>query len=184
MWYSLWAGIKAMHAAAFLPRSVVLTRRQVGNSSIFTKKKEKQTTKCLFKMRRDHGQHRHLEDGPPSKNRAGGGPPGAVALLETRMCSRDVWESPAVLLIQPDVGFCFWLHATRHRRDFPHRAQRKTAKPLRVRACVFCPLNAAHVESAVWMLCNINNWCSWGVVIKLVNYAGKITCNYVTGGYV
>lgn len=37
---------------------------------------------------------------------------------------------------------------------------------------------------AIWMLCNINNWCSWGVVIKLVNYAGKITCNYETGGYV
>lgn len=37
---------------------------------------------------------------------------------------------------------------------------------------------------AIWMLCNINNWCSWGVVIKLVNYVSKITCNYETGGYV
>lgn len=50
---------------------------------------------------------------------------------------------------------------------------------------VFHVLWMLHVlPQPIWTLDNINNWCSRGVVIKLVNYAGKITCNYVTGGYV
>lgn len=78
--------------------------------------------------------------------------------------------------------------ATRRRNFFPppasHAPSRSYLGEKAGTHSIEHSLDAPRGNSAVWKLCNVNNWCTWEVVIKLVNYAGKITCNYVTAGYV